>query len=178
MGRSELAFRAQLVIPGQRQLYDYWCDRAGARSMPSRMEIKPGDIPDLLPLLSLIDVEHDSSRFRVRLAGTSLYDVYNGEITGKYVDELGWGQSRDYWQAAYRRVVDAGCPAQGIVKAPPQHCDHLIQFWLRLPMSSDGKRVNMILSYDAFIPVSRAEALTAQISQIGVDYLTEAKSSS
>lgn len=144
--------------------------------MPSRTEISPGDIPELLPLLSLIDVEHESSRFRVRLAGTSLYDIYNGEITGKYVDELGWGQNRNYWQTAYSRVVDARSPAQGIVKAPPHLCDHLIQFWLRLPMSNDSKRVNMILSYDAFIPVSRAEALTGQVNQFGNDYSTEANS--
>ncbi|MHA1523559.1 MAG: PAS domain-containing protein [Alphaproteobacteria bacterium] len=174
MGRSELAFRAQLVIPEQRQLYDYWCDRAGARKMPSRTEIKPGDIPDLLPLLSLIDVERDPNRYRVRLAGTSLYDVYAGEITGKYVDELGWGRGQDYWQAAYRRVADVACPAQGIVKAPSQISDHLVQFWLRLPMSRDGHQVDMILSYDAFIPVSRAEGLTSQFSQIGADHSVEA----
>ena len=157
---SELTFRAQLVIPEQGQLYDYWIQRAGGRSMPGRRDIHPGDIPRLLPQLSLIDVERDPRRYRVRLAGTRLYDVYGRDITGAYVDELESGGNVGYWTAAYRRVAEGARPAQGIVRSPLAGKDHLVQFWLRLPLSEDGERVTMILSYDAFVPVSKAARMS------------------
>lgn len=162
---SELAFRAQLVIPELKELYDYWIERARDRSMPCRADIHPGDIPRLLPLLSLIDVEADPRRYRVRLAGTRLYEIYGREITGSYVDELDWGSKSDYWAAAYRRVVDKARPTQGIVRAPHESRDHLVQFWLRLPLSENGDQVTMILSYDSFIPVSKAVSLTELAAQ-------------
>lgn len=166
MAGSGLAFRAQLVIPEQRQLYDYWSERADGRPMPTRDDLSPRDIPRLLPCVSLIDIEQDTSRYRVRLAGTRLYDAYCGEITGKYVDELDWGANREYWLSSYRRVVQAALPAQGIVRAPREETEHLVQFWLRLPLAGECGDVSMILSYDAFVPVSEAISLAGELSSL------------
>lgn len=157
---SELAFRAQLVIPEQQQLYDYWCRQAKDRAMPSRDEIHPSGFVRLLPTVSLIDVEHDPKRYKVRLAGTGLRDVYQREMTGAYLDEAHWGQNRDYWLAACYRIVDRKRPAQGIVRTPARGKEHLVQFWLRLPLSSDGSRVDMILCYDSFISTEKAVVLS------------------
>ena len=154
--RSELAFRTQLVIPEHEQLYDYWVERAGERPMPSRGDLHPGHIPKLLPLVSLIDVERAPARYRFRLVGTRLFDIYGRDLTGAYVDEVDWGQKQDYWAAAYRRVVEGRRPAQGVVKKPHRNKDHMVQFWLRLPLSEDGERVTMILSYDTFVPFTKA----------------------
>ncbi len=163
MGRSGLAFRAQLVIPEQQQIYDYWRKCAGDRDMPMRSDLNPSDIPNLLPFVSLIDIEHDPLRYRIRLAGTRLYDIYDGEITGKYVEELDWGSNRDYWISSYRRVVKGALPAQGVVKSPSARSEHLAQFWLRLPLADANGAVQMIFSYDAFVPVSEAVTLTNEI---------------
>ncbi len=163
MGRSGLAFRAQLVIPEQQQIYDYWRKCAGDRDMPMRSDLNPSDIPHLLPFVSLIDIEHDPLRYRIRLAGTRLYDIYDGEITGKYVEELDWGSNRDYWISSYRRVVKGALPAQGVVKSPSARSEHLAQFWLRLPLADANGAVQMIFSYDAFVPVSEAVTLTNEI---------------
>ncbi|PLX43783.1 MAG: histidine kinase [Hyphomicrobiales bacterium] len=157
---SELAFRAQLVIPEQLQLYDYWRRQADGKSMPSRNEIHPSGFKRLLPTISLIDVEHDPKRYRVRLAGTGLRDVYQREMTGTYLDEVQWGFNRDYWLAACYRIVDRKRPAQGIVRAPARGKEHLVQFWLRLPLSNGGKRVDMILCYDSFISTEKAIVLS------------------
>ncbi len=151
-GSADLAFRAQLIVPEQRQIYDYWVERAGGRPMPARRDINPAHVPRLLPSISLVDVEERPQRFRIRLAGTRLREIYDREITGSYLDDLDdWGCRRQYWQAAYARVVEAGRPAQGVVRGPKESKEHLVQFWLRLPLSSDGDRVDMILSYDAFV---------------------------
>lgn len=72
MGSVNIAFRAQLVVPEQRQLYDYWLARSESGLMPKRADINPADIPRLLPFISLIDVGDKLEQSRVRLAGTRL----------------------------------------------------------------------------------------------------------
>lgn len=148
------AFRAQLVIAEQRQLYDYWLERAGDRPMPDRRDISPAHFPRLLPFISLIEVERPSGRYRIRLAGTRLREIYDRETTGLYLEDLDWGDNRDYWQAAYARIVKDAKPAQGVIRGPCLNQEHLVQFWLRLPLSHGDRSAGMILSYDAFLPAS------------------------
>jgi hypothetical protein len=151
---ANTAFRAQLVIPEQRQLYDYWCERAAGRAMPDRSEISPGHFPRLLPSVSLVCYEPETQRCRIRLAGTRLRDIYDCETTGRYLDELDWGDKRDYWLAAYHRIAEEGKPTQGVVRGPRTQKEHLVQFWLKLPLTHGGDKVGMILCYDAFLPGS------------------------
>ena len=172
MRGSELAFRAQLVIPEQLELYDYWLKKTRGRKMPGRADISPCHIPRLLPHVSLIDVEHNPPRYRVRLAGTRLYDVYGREITGSYVEDLDWGDKSAYWMSAYRRVSKSARPAQGVVRTPLKDKDHLVQFWLRLPLSTDGEAVSMILAHDAFVPVSKAVRLSGREFAWGAEPLS------
>lgn len=160
LDKSHFALRAQLLVPEQRQLFDYWISKAAGRDVPDRADIHPADFPRLLPFVSLIDVEGPGGPYRVRLAGTRLREIYDREITGLCLDELDWGDKRDYWMEAYRRIVEARKPAQGIVRGPRVHKEHLVQYWLRLPLSVGGESVAMILSYDAFLPA--ADALEAR----------------
>jgi hypothetical protein len=161
-----LAFRAQLVIPEQRQLYDYWLERAGRRSMPDRSEIRPAHFPRLLPNISLVAYEPETQRCRIRLAGTRLRDIYDGETTGLYLDELDWGDIRDYWLAAYRHVFEEGKPAQGVVRGPRVQKEHLVQYWLKLPLSLEGRECGMVLCYDAFLPATDIAEHQAEIQAI------------
>jgi hypothetical protein len=155
---GDIAFRAQLVMPEQRQLYDYWVERAANRPMPDRRDIAPKDFHRLLPFVSLIDIEPGTGRCKVRLAGTRLRDIYDRETTGLYVDDLDWGDKRDYWLAAYTRIVRDGKPAQGVVRGPRIQKEHLVQFWLRLPLSCGGPSVGMVLSFDVFRSTSEVSA--------------------
>ncbi len=147
-----LAFRAQLLVPEQRQLYDYWLACSNGRNYPSRAEIKPFAVPRLLPGISLIDiVSDDFLASTVRLAGTRLREIYDREITGSVLSDLDWGDKQDYWIESYKRVVQSGLPAQGIVKAPRRAKDHMVQYWLKLPLGTDESGVNMVLCYDYFV---------------------------
>ncbi len=153
---SNLAFRAQLVIPEQRALFDYWSECCGERTMPARRDIEPGRLRRHLSFVSLIDVELEpQQRYRVRLAGTGLREVFHQELTGHYLDQVPQADC-----AALDRVVERGKPAQGISSLRNATEDHLIQFWLKLPLSHDGASVNMILGYDVFLHVAQAVALT------------------
>lgn len=152
MGSVNIAFRAQLVVPEQRQLYDYWLGCASGQEMPSRSDINPAQIPRLLPYVTLVDVQDDIGRSKVRLAGTRLRDVYDCEITGLCLDELDFGTQRDYWMAAYRHTAIDGKPTQGIVRGPLVNKEHLVQYWIKLPLACPHKTgVGMILSLDYFL---------------------------
>ena len=140
------------MVPEQRQLYDYWLSRSNGGSPPSRADINPSHIPRLLPFISLIDIAEDLATSRVRLAGTRLRDVYDREITGLRIEDLDLGQKRDYWMAAYRHTAIEGKPTQGIVRGPRVNKEHLVQYWIRLPLArGDGPGIGMVLGLDYFI---------------------------
>lgn len=140
------------MVPEQRQLYDYWLSRTEQGALPTRAGINPADIPRLLPFISLIDVSDTLEVSRVRLAGTRLRDVFDREITGLSIDDLDLGSKRDYWLAAYRHTAVDGKPTQGIVRGPRVNKEHLVQYWIRLPLAAeDGSRVRMILGLDYFL---------------------------
>ena len=149
------AFRAQLVVPEQRQLYDYWLHLSAGRAMPNRADIRPSDIPRILPGISLIDVAPELGRSRIRLAGTKLREIYDREITGLCIEDLDWGDKRDYWLASYRRTVEDAMPTQGVVKGPRRHKEHLVQYWLKLPLCTRAsEQAAILLCYDFFMPAN------------------------
>jgi hypothetical protein len=156
LGTIGSAFRAQLIVPEQRQLFDYWLEQAKGRIMPARADISPARIPRLLAGISLVEICADSARCRFRLAGTRLREIYDREITGLHLEDLDWGDKQDYWHAAYNRAIAEAKPAQGVLRGPVVHKEHLIQYWLKLPLSSDGTVVDMLLCHDHFMPASEA----------------------
>ena len=149
---SGRAFRAQLVMQGQRELFDYWLRSAGARRMPARADLDPLKVPRLLPSIGLIDLREGVDAAAFRLAGTRLYHIYGQEITGKRAGEVFSGDSAEYWRRVHARVVEKGLPHHGVVRGPAKGRDHVVLFWLRLPLSEDGGPVDRILCYDVAGP--------------------------
>jgi hypothetical protein len=164
MSATDLAFRAQLVIPEQRQLFDYWRAKCAGRAMPTRRDIRPADLPRLLPCISLIDVLPENERMRVRLAGTRLREVFGRDITGSYVEDIDLSARAAYWATAYQRLKQ-GMPAQGILPAHQPGGEFVTRFWLRLPLSESAGRVSMILGYDAFVYAAKLGALAARLGR-------------
>ena len=154
------AFRAQLVMQGQRELFDYWLQSAGARRMPARSDLDPLKVPRLLPSIGLIDLRDGLDDASFRLAGTQLRDIYGQEITGKRAGEVFSGDQADYWRRIHARVMENGFPLHGVVRGPAKDRDHVVLFWLRLPLSEDGGRVDRILCYDVAGPTESGRALT------------------
>jgi hypothetical protein len=145
---SNCAFRAQLALPGQRMLFDYWQDIAGDRAMPVRADFDPLKFPHLLPDLGLIDLREGFDRGHFRLAGTRLRDVYGREITGLRLTEVFSGTRAAQWRTVHSRIATEAVCAQGLLQAPAAERDHVVVQWLRLPLSDDGTRVDRILCHD------------------------------
>ena len=145
------AFRLQLVVPSQREIFDFWLSCREAGSLPKRKSFTPSAIPSLLPSISLIDILPDD-RFRVRLAGTRLRDVFDREITGLSVAELERLSNPGYWQRACSAVVSSRMPVHGAIRSPRVTKDHLVQFWMRLPFVDDENRISQLLGFDVCMP--------------------------
>lgn len=82
-------FRPSIVDPGMAGLYDLW-DRLRRRlgRLPLRQEIGPLDLPpEALPTMMILERE-PTGRFRCRLAGTMMREIYKFEAKGWYLDEI------------------------------------------------------------------------------------------
>lgn len=135
------------------ELLAYWGSlRVGAR-LPRRSDIDPCGFKRLLPTVSLIDVRPWPREYSLRLAGTGLYSVYGGEITGKRLTEVYSVAAAEYWGKELNAVVDQRRPQVGQHSLAWRGAGHMNLLWLRLPLSSNGKDVDMILGYDAVVGV-------------------------
>lgn len=144
------------AVRAHEELFAYWASRRAPGRLPGRRQIDPTDFKRHLPTVSLIDVlpspsEELARDYRLRLAGTGLYEVYRGEITGKRLDQVYDGAAADYWRGELDKVVEGRRPGVGSHSLAWRGAPHLSILWLRLPLATDGRRVDMILGYDVIV---------------------------
>jgi hypothetical protein len=144
---------------GHQEVFAYWASLRNEGRLPSRAQIDPGALKRLLPTVSLIDVlqQDDTRHYRQRLAGTGLYPVYGREITGRALEDVYNTEDTAYWREQLDTVVRECRPMVGchtLSSRPGASCSLL---WIRLPLASDGHRIDMILGYDTIMgaPVAR-----------------------
>lgn len=145
---KDRGFRDQLVIPGQRELFDYWRSVSGPAPIPNRADFDPQHIPRLLPNICLIDVKAGLPESRFRLAGTALHGIYGAELTGRRVETVFCGRRADYWRRVHSAVIKQGAGQSGVVRGPANGRDHIVMYWIRLPLTLEGEAVRFILGYD------------------------------
>lgn len=146
IGHPDAAIRAH------EELYAYWNSLRGDGAAPLRQRLNPADIKRLLPTISLTEVvPGPEPDFRIRLAGTGLYNVYGREITGRRLGEVYNSAAADYWRTELDRVVRERRPGVGVHNLSWRGAAHLSVVWIRLPMAREGDRVDLILGYDAVV---------------------------
>jgi len=145
------------------EILSYWRSRRQRGRLPGRAQIDPRDFKRHLPTISLINVQHeagdgaealsgaDGVDYSLRLAGTGLYSVYGGEITGKRLEDVYSAEAAAYWRAELGRVVATRSPGVGVHSLAWRGLPHLSILWLRLPLAGDGDKVDMILGYDVVV---------------------------
>jgi hypothetical protein len=165
------ALRHQMILPEQQRFYDYWRSKCKSGGFPSRHDIMPEDIVGQLTMTSLLGVEQSGSgeemnrRFKYRLAGTGFWNLYQEEIQGRYIDELPLGNRCAYWDRVLGQVVDKRRPFAGVTRPGTPTGSHLAQFWIRLPLSENGKDIDVILGYDHLIKLSDIPAVETEQAQ-------------
>ena len=133
-----------------RQLFQYWDEKRGHRSAPSRENIDPAQMVEFLSNVFLIDVEEEPRRYRVRLMGTALAHWYGRDLTGCHVDEIA-----DQVPAALDEVVMIWEPWLVTGEYEKKTGRMMVYELLALPLSSDGATVNMILGGVAQVPLDK-----------------------
>lgn len=134
-----------------RRLYDYWHSRCSGGVLPSRRDIDPLDIPDLLPNIFLLDVIGDAEDFVFRLAGTLVEEVFSMPLRGRSIAEIQRAAGTPIPVAQHIEVARGGGPRyrEGSVLVAGR--DHWRTHRLLLPLSSDGCVVDVLMGGAVFL---------------------------
>jgi hypothetical protein len=128
-----------------RRLYDDWERRRRGRDVPARADFDPLDLKYVLGSLSLIDVVGDPPRFRIRLHASNVVDRIEIDLTGKFIDEMP-DDRRAMARAHYEQVLEDRRPVARVyvdkrIDERLWNCEVLV-----LPLGSDGKTIDMLMS--------------------------------
>ncbi|WP_417319684.1 PAS domain-containing protein [Emcibacter sp.] len=125
------------------RLYDYWLSRRQDRVMPSRKDINPAEIPELLPHIIMLEVHGRPPQYRVRLTGTHVDMVLGMSLTGLWAHDIPDSQglrSRFDWLVKHKR------PYYSTDRLAFAAKEHKFYSCMVCPLSSDGETVDMIIS--------------------------------
>jgi hypothetical protein len=139
------------ALRAHEELFAYWAGLRRRGALPGRGDLDPNRIKRLLPTVSLTQVLREPRDYRMRLAGTGLYGVYGGEITGRRLEDVYNAAAADYWREELDKVVEDRRPQVGKHSMAWRGAAHMTLLWLRLPLATNGKDVDVILGYDAVL---------------------------
>ena len=129
--------------------HDYWRDKRGSRAMPSRADLHPEEMAEILGSIMLLDVSYDPLDFRYTLFGSEIAEQYGDDCTGKSVREI---QPEGFNDLVWNIYEDALAVAGPIVhriafetKTRRVHFERLA-----LPLSGDGSRIDKFLSVSEY----------------------------
>jgi hypothetical protein len=86
--------------PANRELFDYWNKRRGLRQAPTRADIEPSGIRNILGDTFILEA-NDNQNHRFRIAGTRLCALFGRELKAESFVML-WRQP---WQIAVRELI-------------------------------------------------------------------------
>jgi hypothetical protein len=139
-------------------LRSYWREKRNGRELPSRADIDPLELKQHLGNLYLIDVFPDHADFRYRLLGTRITERYGRDSTGKTVSEVYRRTDPatcEWLIALYATVARARVPVRASAPLRAVNKEHLSFDAIYLPLSGDGKTVDMILGEVLFFTPPR-----------------------
>lgn len=133
-----------------RSVLTEWFALYDGTRIPERSQIDPVKLSTALPYLYILEYEEGIGRFRIRLSGETIRDVYDRAITGKYLDELTPDAVNQRVNPYYLATIDVPCIVHisGRLYAEAQR--PAIGERLLLPISHDGVSVNGILGVTHF----------------------------
>lgn len=140
-------FLAQARSPAVGACFAYWQSKRKPGRLPGRQDIDPAEMKPFLEYVILFDVVREPGRpyrFRQRLLGTHLVELFGRDTTGHFIDE---SSAPSHYDPVLRRlaaVVDTHQPAFGIYYPPTPHLDFLEYEHLTLPLATDGSLVDML----------------------------------
>jgi hypothetical protein len=126
------------------RLFLYWCSLRRGRPAPGRPDLDPADIPDLLPIINLIDVRPEPPRFRHRLIGTEIVDRLGRDLTGAAITEATYGSIAPAMCTAFAAVADQVRPHRQMGWMDDRRRWFSVET-VQLPLIDGTGRTNMLL---------------------------------
>lgn len=141
--------------PQLRELLAYWHGKRGGRELPARADLDALELRPWIGHILMVDVvpAGDALRFRYRLFGTEFVYYHGRDLTGHWLDEIANVGFRDELLALYRAVVREHKPQFLAYDYVVDKRRHRFQAVL-LPLSSDGRSVDIVLGCGVRIAVS------------------------
>ncbi|MEX0692874.1 MAG: PAS domain-containing protein [Rhodospirillales bacterium] len=131
----------------------YWSEKKQSSGgiAPSWSDIDLLDLPsELLPKICVVDVALNPLNFTYRYWGTAITGLHHYDLSGKTVRQL---TPPDYAQCIwdqYNVVYTSGIPQTFLTEIPLEEGYNTFYIALRLPLSSDGVKIDKILAAEAF----------------------------
>ena len=125
-----------------KKLFLYWEKIRGEKSMPSRKDFHPEDIPLILPHIAMFDVSAPPLRYYARLVGTETVKAIGFDFTGKYLDEV---PSLSAVLERFNQIAETGVPYVYEGKLVWSEKSFMDYCTLALPFSSDGTTVDKLM---------------------------------
>lgn len=139
------------------QALAYWRSKHGDKAMPSRADLDPVEMRAFVANVGLVEVLREAGattpRFRVRLAGTAVEEVF-GPLTGQMVAELP-AYFSERWHNLFLAATEACAPVRLTTDVMFKDKDYLTAEALMAPLSDDGSIVSMLFICVRFWPQSR-----------------------
>ena len=136
------------------RLTDYWRSKSKGGALPNRDAIDPTEIIIHLPWLFMADVVEGGVDYRYRVVGTSIVSANHRDVTGRSFREL-YGADATKLEGArlgFDLARGTGAPVYTRGRAfwrPDWTYDRFEAAFL--PLSSDGRTVNIILGEIAYL---------------------------
>lgn len=107
---TELKFEMAVVREG----CAYWQAKAAGREMPLHADIRPEEIPRLLPYICLFDIRRRAGVLDIfpRLAGAKFEEIF-GSIHNRALDTVLAPEIVERWNDAARRMIELRRPLRG-----------------------------------------------------------------
>lgn len=155
----------RLNSPLVHELHSYWETKRGGRAMPRKADIDPAEIKALLPYVLIGEFAGEPARLRYRLVGTEVVSVYGVDFTGRWLDELDFGeQVEGGWGRQYRRVFESGRPIYGAARLFATSGMQMDYEFGLFPLSEDGVRPSHCLDLNDYrAALQRAQESWMQI---------------
>ena len=122
--------------------------------LPSRADIEPLDIPDLLPQVVLLDVVRDPWNFRFRLIGTNVVYHLNKDWTGSWFTEIGHMTPPSKIFTNCVEVSSTGTPLRSKTSYVGPHAQFVTAEDIILPLADDGETPDKLLMFVEHFPRS------------------------
>jgi hypothetical protein len=126
-------------------LWRYWRSKLGGRAVLPRADFYPGDIPELLQILTLTE-RTPEGRLRYRIAGGKVVEAYGFEATGKYLDEF---LSPDRLKVAHVHIGTALSSARPVFSRTTYASPggpRYVNARLNIPLSDGAGAVNLVVA--------------------------------